>query len=71
VKTVPGTSLPRSFLLDLTDGRRFNCECIDRTKDIVDLKFGMQVRWIRLRDWPISTGQSLDVITPGRGGCLH
>ena len=44
VKTVPGTSLPRSFLLDLTDGRCFNCECADRTKDIVDLKFGRQVR---------------------------
>ena len=44
VKTTPGKSIPRFFLLDLADGRYFNCECVDRTKDIIDLKFGNRVR---------------------------
>lgn len=43
VKTLPDASLPRFFLLELADGRRFHSTCVDRTKDVIDLKFEKQV----------------------------
>lgn len=39
VKPIPGTSLPRFILLDLGDGRRFDCEIVDRTKGLIELQF--------------------------------
>jgi hypothetical protein len=44
VKTIPGKSIPRFFVLELADGLRFNCECADRTKDMLDVKFKSQAR---------------------------
>jgi hypothetical protein len=39
VKPIAGEILPRYFILGLPDGRRFNCEYIHRTNDVVGVRF--------------------------------
>lgn len=39
VKPIAGEILPRRFVLDLPDGRRFNCEYIHRTKGVIGVRF--------------------------------
>lgn len=39
VKPIAGEILPRYFILELSDGRRFNCEFVHRTKGVVGVRF--------------------------------